>query len=145
MAEGGFGVTFNIGSGALASTPTYTAIAAVESWNGVEIEAIMSEATHHGSTNGFAEHVPSGKFKQSPIELGLGFDITEETHDNASGGLIHALLNKTLLAYQMVLPDASNTTFTFDAYVSKIKWESAQEEHIKAMVTLQPTGSATLS
>lgn len=143
--SGGFGVTFNIGDTVLASVPNYTAIAQVKTWNGIEIGAIMSEVTHHASPGGYREKIPSGLFELSDIELGLAFDITQATHANASGGLTYAMLNQTPLAYQIVLPDSGTTTFSFDAYVSKLKWESPQEEHIMATVTLTVTGQPTIA
>jgi hypothetical protein len=142
---GGFGVTFNIGSAAMSGTPTYTAIAQVKTWNGYEISTVMSEVTHHASTGGFKEFVPSGLSEMGTIELGLAFDISLATHANASGGLIYARTNKTKLAYQIVLPNTGTTKFTFDAYVEKINWESPQEEHLMATVTLRPTGQPTIT
>lgn len=142
---GGFGVTFNIGDGPVSSTPTYTAIAQVQSFNGVEIESVMSDITAHDSTAGYDEHIPSGRKNTSEIELELTFDITQATHANAAGGLVHAFLNDTLLAYQVVFPDTGNTTWEFDAYVSKLRMESEKEEHLKGMVTMRPTGQPTLS
>lgn len=143
--DGGFGVLFKIGDGDKASVPTYTQIAQVKKWNGIEIGAILSEVTHHSSPGGFRQKVPSGLFEVSDIELELAFDITDPTHANASGGLIHAQLNKTKLAYQIVLPDASTTTWTFDAYVQKLKLDSQQEEHVMGNVTLVITGQPELS
>lgn len=142
---GGFGMTFNIGSAAMSGSPTYTAIAQVREWNGVEVAAILSEVTHHASTGGFREKIPSGLFEVSDLELKLAFDISEATHANSSGGLTHALLNKLKRAFQIVLPDSSTTTWTFDAYVQKIKWESPQEEHVMATVTLTVTGQPTIA
>jgi hypothetical protein len=143
--SGGYGVTFNIGDGDVASTPTYTAIAQVKTWNGVEIGAVMSEVTNHASPGGYREHVPSGLFEVSDLELGLAFDISQATHANAAGGLMHAMLNKTKLAFQIVLPDASTTTWTFDAYVQKFKVESPTEEHVMGTATLKVTGQPTLA
>jgi hypothetical protein len=143
--EGGFGVTFNIGDDVFSGTPNYTAIAQVEEWNEMSIEAVMAEVTNHASTGGYEEHIPSGLFRTGEIELGLVFDITGGTHANASGGVTHALLNKTKLAYQVVLPDSGSTTFSFDAYVSKIAWQSPKEEKIMAKVTLRPTGQPTIA
>lgn len=143
--EGGFGVVFKIGDGNKASTPDYTAIAQVEDFNGVDVKSIMAETTAHDSAGGFRKKVPSGLFEMSDIELGLVFDITQGTHANSSGGLIHALLNKTHLAYQIIFPDASDTTWTFDAYVSGIKWESPKDNKIGARVTLTVDGQPTLT
>jgi hypothetical protein len=144
-ASGGFGVVFKIGSTIMASTPTYTAIANVESLNGLEIEAVMADITAHDSPGGFAEKIPTGQFKVADVELGLIFDATEATHANAAGGLMYALLQRTPLAYQIQFPNANHTTWTFDANVSKINTSSAQNEAIKAKVTLVVTGQPTLS
>lgn len=140
-ATGGFAVVFSIGSTVLGGTPTYTTIAQVKTWNGFEAEAMMAEWTHTGSSGGFQEFVPSGKFNTSEIELGLAWDKTAATQINASGGLLHAFLNKTPLAYKIALPDGAN--WVFDAYVSKFKHDAQQEGHIEAMVTLRPTGQPT--
>lgn len=140
-ASGGFGVTFGIGDGPLSGTPTYGNIAQVTKWNGISSEAVMAEVTNHGSTGGREEFVPSGKFKTGEIELELAWDKTAATHTNASGGLLHAHLNKTLLAYKFTLPDAAY--WVTDAYVSKFEHMSEQEDAIRAKVTLRPTGSLT--
>lgn len=144
-ADGGYGVVFNIGDGPLAETPSYTPIAQVKSWNGLEIEAVLSDITNHGSPGGFDEHVPSGLFRTSEIELELALDMAGATHTNAAGGLVYNHLNKIKAAYQIVLPDASVTTWTFDAYIKKLKMDSPLEEHVMATVTLKPTGQAALS
>lgn len=142
---GGFGVIFKIGDGAVADTPTYTAIAQVKEFNGVEVASILSEITAHDSPGGYREKIPSGLFEVSDIELNLVFDIAEASHANSAGGLTHAMLNKTLLAYQVIFPDSGTTTWTFDAYVQKVKMESPKEEHLMGMVTLVITGQPTLS
>jgi hypothetical protein len=105
----------------------------------------MSEVTNHASPGGYKEKIPSGLFEVGSIELELAFDITQGTHANAAGGLTHAMLNQTKLAYQIVLPDASNTTFTFDAYIEKMKFDSPKEEHVMATTTVTITGQPTLS
>jgi len=162
--DGGFGVDFKIGDGDLASTPTYASIAQVKTWNGVEIEALLSEVTNHASPGSFQASyslvgvalaaeavgtlvfdVPSGLMKSSAIELQLARDIAAATHANASGGLVYTWLNKVKLAYQIVLPDSGSTTWSFDAYINKINIGSPKEEHVMATVTLNPTGQLTLS
>lgn len=140
-ATGGFGVTFGIGSTVLSGTPTYTTIAQVRSWNGLELEAVMAEWTHTGSSGGWQQFVPSGKKNSAELELGLAWDKTQATQINSSGGLLHAFVNGTPLAYKITLPDGAN--WVFDAYVSKFKHDSQQDSHIEAIVTLRPTGAPT--
>jgi len=143
--DGGYGVTFNIGDGPLSGTPTYTPIGQVKSWNGLEIEAVLSEVTHHASPGGYDEHVPSGLMKTSEIELEIALDMAGATHANAADGLAYNFLNRVKAAYQIILPDASETTWTFDAYIQKLKMDSPIEEHVMATVTLKPTGEASLT
>ena len=140
-ATGGFGVTFQIGDGDLASTPSYSTIGQVKTWNGVEIEALLSDITNHGSTGGYQEFVPSGRKNVSPVELGIAYSKSDTSHTDSSGGLFYSLDNKTKLAYKITLADS--TYWEFDAYVNKVKQMSDQEEHIDLTVTLQPTGSVT--
>lgn len=146
MAEsGGFGVTLNIGDGNVASSPTYTAVANVQEVNGFSSEQVMTEITHHASTGGYDEHIPSGMFRTDVIELVLGLDIAQATHANSSGGIVHAHLNETELAYQVVFPDSGSSTWTFDAYAQKINWLSPKDGHMQMQVTLRPTGQPTLT
>ena len=143
--EGGLGATLNIGDGNVASTPIYTAIAQVENFGELGIESVMAESRPHDATGGYMRKVPSGAFNVDDIELELALDMAQATHANSSGGLVHALLNKTQLAYQIILPDTSTTTATFDAYVSKFSITSETEDMIKATATLSVDGQVVLS
>lgn len=142
---GGFGVEFKIGDDQMSGSPTYMAVAYVEKINGLSIKSILSEITHHASPGGFREKLPSGVFEVDNVELELGLDMSQPTHKNAAGGLMHALLNKTKLAYQMIFPDTGSTTWTFDAFVESVEITSELEEHLKATVSLAVTGQPTLS
>ena len=133
-ASGGFGVSFKIGA---------TAVAAVDSINGFEVEALLDEITTHGSAGGFREMLPTGKFQASDVELVLVFDIAQATHANSAGGLTHALLNKTKMTNSIVFPGA--VTWSFSAYCKKIKWQSPQDQAVRANVTLAVTGACTLT
>lgn len=144
-ATGGLGVTFNIGDGDMDSSPSYTPIANVKSFNGVDSSLVMDDITAHDSTGGYREKLPSGILEMANIELVLAFDISEATHDNASGGLVHAHLNETLLAYQIIFPDTGTTTWTFDAYARRVRWESPIGGSLAATVELEITGQPTLT
>ena len=145
-ASGGFGVMLYIGDSYSADEEVeYTEVAAVESVNGVEIEALLDEITTHGSTGGFREMLPTGKSQVADVELGLVFDIAEDTHKNTAGGLTYAMLHESLLGYELVLPDSGTTTWTFDAYVRKMKWAAPQDGKLAATVTLAVTGQPSVA
>ena len=141
-----FGTVLNIGDGPVSGTPTYTAVAQVKNVGDFEISAVMADVTNHASPGGFREFIQSGIFETGELELKLVYDPAQATHANASGGLLHALLNGTLLAYQIVLPDTGSTTWTFDAYVQGVTTQIGEgEEALTQSVTLQITGQPVLS
>lgn len=141
-----FGTLFKIGDGALASTPTYTTIAQVRSIGDFNIAAVLAEVTNHSSTAGFREKIQSGLFEVDDIEIELVYDPAQATHANSSGGVMHALLNGTKLAYQIVLPDTGNSTWSFDAYVQSCNTQIGEgEEALMQTVTLTITGQPTLT
>jgi hypothetical protein len=142
---GGYGVTFRIGNTVKASSPTYAAIANVMEFNGMEIGSVMADISAHDSTAGFREKIPSGLFEVGDVELTLAFDSAEGSHANASGGLTYALLNKSLLGYQIAFPNTAATTWTFDAYCSKIAWQAPLDGAWQAIVTLTVTGQPALT
>jgi len=143
--EKAFGTQFQIGDGALASTPSYTTIAQVKSVGDWAIEQILADVTHHSSTAGFREVFPSGRRNVDDIDIELGYDPANATHANSAGGLMHALLNETKLAYKIIFPDTNSTTWTFEAYVKKIGTMVEQEEELRQTVTFAITGQPTLT
>lgn len=141
-----FGTQFQIGSAALSGSPTYTTIAQVKSIGDWETEKEMADVTHHSSTNGWREKFPNGIGSVSDIDITIAYDASEATHDNAAGGLMHAHLNETKLAYKIIFPDSGSTTWTFEAYVSKIGTPiDTGEAELQQTVTFMITGEPTLS
>ncbi len=141
--EQSYGASFSIGSAALSGTPTYTAVAQVRSIGEYSVSQIMADVTNHASTGGYREKFPTGIFEVDDVEVELIYDPATATHDNASGGLMHALLNKTLLAYKIQFNDTSSTNWTFDAYVSNTtdvvdNGEDALVQNVTLTVTGQP-------
>jgi len=143
--SGGFGVTLNFGDDEMSGSPVYTAVANVEEIGGFKVSAIMDEFTGHDSTGGYREKIPSGLMEVGDVSLKVAFDITEGTHANAAGGLTYAQQNRLKRAFQIVFPDASDTTFTFDAYVSELEIESPKENHLMGNLVLTVTGQPTIS
>lgn len=141
-----FGSQFKIGDGDLASTPTYTTVAQVKNIGDVATALRMAEVTNHGSSGGWAEHIPSGIKDVEDISITLVYDAAQATHANAAGGVIHAHLNETKLAYQIVLPDTGSTTWTFEAYVTNVNTQIGEgEDALMQEITIKITGAPTLT
>lgn len=141
----GFGVAVYIGDGDVSSTPDYTLIAQLEDIGGVKVNSIIDEITAHDSPGGFREKLPTGLFDMDDLPLTLVHDMSEATQSNASGGIIHAMLNKTLLAWQLIFPDSESTTWTFDAYVSNYQMTGVKDKAMRAVATLVVTGEPALT
>jgi predicted secreted protein len=141
----GFGVTVSIGDGPVSETPSYTEIAQLEDIGGVKVNSIIDEITAHDSPGGFREKIPTGLFDVDDLPLTLIHDMSEATQSNASGGIIHAMLNKTLLAWKIVFPDSASTTWTFDAYVANYQMTGVKDKSMRAVATLTVTGEPALT
>lgn len=144
--EKAYGTKFKIGDADLSGSPVYTTIAQVNSIGDWAIGAVMAETTHHESTAGFREKIQSGIFEVDDPEIELLYDPAQATHANSAGGIMHALLNGTKLAYQMLFPDTGATLWTFEAFVSKETTViGTGEEALKQTVTFTITGQPVLT
>lgn len=141
-----FGTTIQIGDGILTTTPTYTTIGQVKELEIGAIAHTMADVTHHSSTGGAFEQIPSGKREEVEITMTLVYDPDLATHTNSSGGLYHAMNNKTPLAYKINFTDNTPANLTFDAYVKSFQPTVGDgSEALMAEVILGVTGAVTLA
>jgi predicted secreted protein len=145
-AQKAYGAALQIGDGALADTPTYTNVAGLKSIGDWVITAETADVTTHQSTGGFREKLPTGIFMVEDLEMVLAYDDTEATHANSAGGIMHALLNETKLAWKINMADSGSTVWTFEAYVTSAGTViDTGESELQQNVTLTITGQPTLS
>jgi hypothetical protein len=141
-----FGTTIQIGDGVLSTTPTYTTIGQVKELEIGAFAHTMADVTHHSSTNGAFEQIPSGKRDEIEITMTIVYDPDLATHTNSSGGLYHTFDNKTPLAYKINLTDTTPSNFTFDGYVKSFQPTVGDgSEALMAEVVIGVTGSVTLA
>jgi len=141
-----YGTQFQIGDDDLSGTPAYTTVAQVQSQGEFGLENEMADVTAHDSPGGYREAIANGITAQDDLELTLFFDIAQATHANSAGGLMHAMLNRTKLAYRIIYPDTSGTTWTFEGFVMNFSIPVDQgEDSLMANVTMKITGQPTLS
>ncbi len=137
-----FGTLLKIGDGA---TPTenFTTIAEVKDISGPSLELATEEVTHHSSTGGWREKIGT-LLSAGEVTFDLNFIPTEATH-SYSTGLINDMVNRTKRNFQLVFPDAGNTTWQFTALVTKFEPDEPVEGELGASVTLEVTGQPTLA
>ncbi len=136
MAQiGGFGLTVKIDISSTLTALTYLLDGEIP-----EFEKFIAEATPHDSTNGYAQFVATGKRKMNEFKVTLGWDSDEATH----AAVLAAFDSNDPVTMQVISPGADET-IEFSAHITKIGRVAAQEDGYKAEVTIQPTGSPTIT
>ena len=119
-------------------TGTYTAIAEITRIRGLNLTAETVEVTSHSSTDAWKEYIPT------VLSAGdVTFDLNYVPSDTAHAALVSALTAKTISDFQIILPDAGNTTWTFSANVTAFNVEANVNGALTAAVTLRVTGKPT--
>lgn len=136
-----FGTLLKIGDGG--DPESFTTIAQVLDISGPELEQRREEATSHSSPGGWVEKVGT-LLDGGEVSFDLHFIPTHATHD-ATTGLIADMVNRTKRNFQLVFPDASNTTWAFTALVATFGSTEPVEGKLEGSVTLDITGQPTLA
>lgn len=135
-----FGTQLKIGS---TSGSGGTAIAAVTSIDGPELTLETIDVTTHDSPNGFREFI-GGLKDAGEVSMELAFDPANATHKNASGGLLYALLNRSVTEFTLVLPSSPSVSWYFNALVTQFQVQAPIDDKLPANVTLKITGAPTI-
>lgn len=144
MAEyAGFGALLQIGDSTNQATANYTTIAQVQDISGPGLSLNTDDVTAHDSTGGWMEFVATVK-DGGEVSFDIVYDPAGGTHENASGGLLYELDQKTAKAYKIVFPDTANTAWTFNAFVTAYEPSAPVDGKLAASITLKITGQPTL-
>lgn len=135
-----FGTLVKKGDGG--SPESFTTIAELLDIEGPEIELDTEEATSHSSTDGWAEYVGT-ILDGGEVSFEVNYIPTNATH-NATTGLIADMKNRTKRNFQIVFPDAGNTTWSFTALVTKVGPGAPVRGKLSGSITLKMTGKPTL-
>ena len=101
------------------------------------------DVTAHDSAGAWHEYV-AGLLDGGEVNLELNFDPAAATHKNASGGLQYIMIQRALTAFALVFPQATNPTYTFNAFVTKFTRSSPFDGSLEGQVTLKISGAPTL-
>lgn len=93
------------------------------------------DATAHDSPGGFEEVIASF-IRTSEVTLEVRFDPSDTEHQ----GLLDDLKSRVKRNFQVVFPDADETTWTFSAFVTAYELTAPHDGLLGLNVTLKPTG-----
>lgn len=144
MAEyAAYGTTFAIGDSSTPGSANYTNVVQVVSISGPGFSLDTADVTAHDSTGAWEEHVAT-ILRSGELTVELNWDPDSATHEVTSGGLLYAMVNRTLLAYRIQWPDSTPTEWKFQAYVTGFEPSAPHDDKLSASVTLKLTGQPTL-
>lgn len=134
----GYGVSLGIYNGS-----TYDAVAQVRDISGPGATLDTIEVTHRDS-GGVKEYV-GGLLDNGEVTFDIIYDPDDTTHDDGANGLQGLQIAKTVKQMRLTLPDATPTTFTFNALVTKFEPKAPLNDAFTADVTLKVTGGLTIA
>jgi predicted secreted protein len=140
-AIGAFGTLLKIGDGE--TEETFTTIAEVGDISGPGLSMDPIDVTSHSSSEGWREYI-AGLLEAGEISFDINYIPTENTHKLATG-LLGDFANKTKRNFQLVFPDAGNTTWSFAALVTGFEPQEPVGDKLAASISLKLTGKPTLA
>lgn len=136
-----FGTLLKVGDGG--SPEQFTTIAELRSISGPSFQADVLDATVHNTPTPWREFI-SGLLDGGEISLEINFIPTGPTHDGSTG-LLHDFVEREQRNYQLVFPDAANTTWTIPGIVTGFEMNADPAEILSASVTIKVNGAPTLA
>ncbi|MBW2084434.1 MAG: outer capsid protein Hoc [Deltaproteobacteria bacterium] len=136
-----FGTLLKIGDGA-EPTENFTTIAEVLDITGPSLSLDTEDVTSHDSTGGWEEHIGT-ILRSGEVTFDINYIPTHGTHD-ASTGLVADMMNRTLRNFQLVFPDAGQTTWSFSALVTGMEPSAPVAGRLQSSITLKISGQPTL-
>lgn len=122
----------------MTSAPTFTAIAEINSIDGPNKSRDTIDVTSLDSTGGYREFIAS--FRDGG-EVTLEMNFTRDGYVDMNADFE----TDTLVDYQIVLPDTSNTTLDFSGLVTSLGLGVPLDDKVTAPVTIKVSGQVILS
>jgi len=135
-AVSGVGTVFNRSD--MESNPVFTAIAEINSLDGPNKSRDTIDVTSLDSTGGYREFIASFR-DGGEVTLEMNFTRDGYLDMNADFEI------ETLVDYQIVLPDAGNTTLDFSGLVTNVGLAVPLDDKISAPITIKVSGQVNLS
>lgn len=135
-----FGAILRIGS---TSGSGGTAVAQVASIDGPKLQLETIDVTTHDNAGGWRSFI-GGLLDAGELSMEIVFDPALGTHRNTSGGLLHALINRTVQEFTLVLPTSPAVSWYFNALTTAFLVQAPVDDKLPANVTLKITGAPTI-
>lgn len=133
------GTLLQMGDGA--PTEAFATIAEVRDISGPGLSLNAIDVTAH-TPEGWHEFI-GGLLDGGEVTFDINWVPSDATHD-VTTGLVANMLARSVDNYQLVLPDAANTTWRFAALVTGFEPSEPVDDALTASVTLRITGQPTL-
>ena len=135
-AIAGVGASFQRGDGA--SAETFTPIAEINSIEGPSMSREQIDVTSLDSTGGYREFI--GGFRDGgTVTLNMNYTL------NGYNQMLMDFEDEDSHNYRIVLPDASETTLEFAAFVMDLPLSIVPDDKVTVAVTLKVSGQPTLA
>lgn len=138
MSEAIAGVGTSFKRSDMATSPTFTAIAEVNSINGPSMSREFYDVTSLDSTGGYREFI--GGFRDGG-EITLNMNFTAAGYEDMKDDFE----SDTAVDYQIVLPDAGNTTLQFSGFVTALPLSIPTSDKVTCDVTIKISGQVELN
>lgn len=135
-AVSGVGTTFKRSD--MTSSPTFTAIAEINSIDGPNKSRDTIDVTSLDSTGGYREFIAS--FRDAG-EVTLEMNFTRDGYVDMNDDFE----SDTLVDYKITLPDSGNTELDFSGLVTSLGLGIPLDDKITAPVTIKISGQVTLT
>lgn len=122
----------------MASSPTFSAIAEINSIQGPNKSRATIDVTSLDSVGGYREFIASFR-DGGEVQLEMNFTRDGYIDMNADFEV------ETLVDYQIVLPDSGNTTLDFSGLVTNLGMGIPLDDKITAPVTIKVSGQVALT
>jgi predicted secreted protein len=122
----------------MSSSPTFTAIAEINKITGPNMSRGTIDVTSLDSTGGYREFI--GGFRDGgTVQFDMNFTLAGYI------AMKDDFESDELRDYQIVMPDAGNTTFEFAALVTELPLDIPMDDKITCSVTLKVSGSVDVN
>lgn len=143
QAFASFGILLKMGDGAQPGPEVFSTIAEVRDITPPAIQAATEEVTHHTSPGAFLEKIAT-MLSLGDLTFQVNWLPSDPTH-NSDDGLIAKALGRVRTTFQLVFPDADETTWEFKGYVTNFTPSGAVSGVMTGDITIEVTGQPTIS
>lgn len=115
----------------------------VSNISGPSLSVDTEDVTTHDQTTAFEELIAT-IIRSGEISLDIVYDPAGATHD-AGTGLVYRLEDQIYSYFELIFPDAANTTWTFFGYVVGFEPSAPADGALTATVKIKITAAPTLA